>query len=81
MVSWRSHASGTIMSTACGRGRPARVSNSSASSKRAVSDPPGVQIGSAAGRSSMRSLVMSASRARIQFSLPRAVLISPLCAT
>ena len=76
-----SHASGIIISTACGRDRPPRCSSSSTSSKDAESDAPGVQIGKARARSPGISLVdSSASRARIQFRLPRTVLISPLCA-
>ena len=46
-ASWFSHASGIIIRIAWCSGRPARLSSSSASSKRAVSDEPGVQIGNA----------------------------------
>ncbi len=77
----RSHASGIIISTAWGSDRPPRCSSSSTSSKLAVSDPPGVQIGKIRSRSpGMRSDASSASRARIQFRLPCTVLISPLWA-
>ena len=81
MLSWRSHASGIIISTACARLRPPRCSNSSTSSKRAVSDAPGVQIGNSFSTSDPKTSVrINASRARIQFSLPVTVLISPLWA-
>ena len=69
------------MSTACGRLRPDRCSSSSTSSKLAESEASGVQIGNSRrmlpGRFSVAS---SASRAAIQFRLPRIVLISPLWA-
>ena len=68
------------MSTACGRVRPPSCRSSSTSSKRAVSDAPDVQIGYARSSPVMRSLCSNASRARIQFSLPITVLISPLWA-
>jgi hypothetical protein len=56
-------------------------SSSSASSKLAESDAPGVQIGKICSRSpGIRSDLSNASRARIQFRLPCTVLISPLCA-
>ena len=45
MVVLFSHASGIIISTACGRLRPPRCSSSSTSSKDAESDASGVQIG------------------------------------
>ena len=45
MVVWFSHASGIIISTACGSERPPRCSSSSTSSKLAESLAPGVQIG------------------------------------
>ena len=78
---WFSHASGIIMSTACGSERPPRWSSSSTSSNEAVSEASGVQIGNSCSRSpGMRSEASIASRARIQFRLPRTVLISPLCA-
>lgn len=82
MLSWRSQASGIIISTACGRLRPPRCSSSSTSSKRAVSEAPGVQIGKSlsAAPGPKTSVPSNASRARIQFSLPVTVLISPLCA-
>ncbi len=75
------HASGIIISTACGSDRPARCSSSSTSSNVAESDASGVQIGNARARSpGIRSLASSASLARIRLRLPRTVLISPLCA-
>ncbi len=81
MVSWFSHASGTIISTAWGSERPERCSSSRHSSKRAVSEAPAVMIGNAFSRSSPNSSLANApSRARIQFSLPCTVLISPLWA-
>ena len=51
MVALFSHASGIIISTACGRVRPPRCSSSSTSSNEAESDAPGVQIGNALARS------------------------------
>jgi hypothetical protein len=76
-----SHASGIIISTACGRLRPDRCSSSSTSSKLAESDASGAQTGKTRRRSpGIRSVASSASRAAIQFRLPRMVLISPLCA-
>ena len=76
-----SHASGIIISTACGRLRPPRCSSSSTSSKVAESLASGVQTGNSRRRSpGMRSDSSSASRVRIQLRLPRIVLISPLCA-
>ena len=86
---WFSHASGIIMSTACGSDRPPRCSSSRASSNDAESDASGVTIGN--NRSSPaaspcaparlnRSDCSIDSRARIQLRLPITVLISPLCA-
>ena len=76
-----SHASGIIISTACGRLRPARCSNSSTSSKLAESETSGVQIGNSRLMSpGSIPVASSASRAAIQLRLPRMVLISPLCA-
>ena len=81
MAAWFSHASGIIMSTACGSERPPRCSSSSTSSKDAESLAPSVQIGKSRSRSpGIRSLASSASRARIQLRLPLTVLISPLWA-
>ena len=81
MVSSFSHASGIIIITAWGSSRPPRCSSSSTSSNEAVSLPSGSQIGNSRLRSpGIRSLSSVASRARIQLRLPRAVLISPLCA-
>ncbi|OUZ01350.1 hypothetical protein B0172_04575 [Mycobacterium avium subsp. paratuberculosis] len=48
-----------------------------------MSEAPGVQIGNSFSTSASvpnTSVLISASRARIQFSLPVTVLISPLCA-
>ncbi|CNL92329.1 Uncharacterised protein [Mycobacterium tuberculosis] len=48
-----------------------------------MSEAPGVQIGnifSTSAADPKMSVLISASRARIQFSLPVTVLISPLCA-
>ncbi|COW34790.1 Uncharacterised protein [Mycobacterium tuberculosis] len=48
-----------------------------------MSEAPGVQIGNSCSTSAAdpkMSVLISASRARIQFSLPVTVLISPLCA-
>ena len=82
MVAWFSHASGIIISTACGSERPPRCSSSSTSSKDAESDASGEQIGNSRVRSpAMRSDSSSASRARMRLRLPRMVLISPLWAT
>ncbi len=76
-----SHASGIIISTACGRLRPARCSSSSTSSKFAESEAAGVQTGKSRRMLPGRfGLASSASRACIQFLLPRIVLISPLWA-
>ena len=81
MVALFSHASGIIISTACGSVRPPRCSSSSTSSNDAESEAPGVQIGKALARSpGISSEASIASRARIRFRLPRTVLISPLCA-
>ena len=51
IVALFSHASGIIISTACGRVRPPRCSSSSTSSNEAESDAPGVQIGESRHRS------------------------------
>jgi hypothetical protein len=81
MAWWFSQASGIIMSTAWGSGRPARCSSSSTSSNDAESLAPGVHTGKMRSRSpGSASLDSSASRARIQFRLPWTVLISPLWA-
>ncbi len=81
MSSRPSCASGIIIITACGALRPASVSSSSTLSKVAESDPPGRTIGRIFGRSSPNSSEASCdSRARIQLTLPRSVLISPLWA-
>ena len=77
-----SHASGIIISTACGRLRPPRCSSSSTSSKDAESEASGVQIGESRLRSpGMLVLASIASRACMRLRLPRTVLISPLWAT
>ena len=61
---------------------PASVSSSSTLSNIAVSEPPGGSTGSTFFRSSPKSSDASCdSRARIQLTFPRSVLISPLCAT
>ncbi len=76
-----SHASGIIISTACGRLRPPMCSSSSTSSNDAESLKSGVQIGNSRLMSpGIRSDSSSVSRVRIQLRLPRIVLISPLCA-
>ena len=76
-----SHASGIIISIACGSERPPRCSSSTTSSNEAESEASGVQIGNSRSRSpGMTSLASSASRARIQLRLPITVLISPLWA-
>ena len=82
MVVLFSHASGIIISTACGRLRPPRCSSSSTSSKDAESEASGVQIGESRDRSpGILALASMASRACMRLRLPRTVLISPLCAT
>ncbi len=66
---------------ACGSERPASTSSSSTLSNVAESEPPGRTTGSTLHRSSPKSSDASCdSRARIQLTLPRSVLISPLCA-
>ncbi len=81
MSSRFSHASGTIIISACGSERPASTSSSSTLSSVAESEPPGRTIGSTFCRSSPNSSEASCdSRARIQLTLPRSVLISPLWA-
>ena len=80
-MSSRSHASGIIIITACGSVRPPSTSSSTTLSNVAESEPPGRMIGSTFGRSSPNSSDASCdSRARIQLTLPRSVLISPLWA-
>ncbi len=75
------HASGIVISTACGRVRPARCSSSSTSSRVAESDASGVHSGNARDRSpGIASVRSSDSRACMRLRLPRIVLISPLCA-
>ena len=77
-----SHASGIIISTACGRLRPPRCSSSRTWSKDAESEAVGVQIGDSRARSPGILLLASiASLACMRLRLPRTVLISPLCAT
>ena len=79
MVSWFSQASGIIIISACGSDRPVDTSSSSALSNPAVSLAPSRMIGLSLAMSSPKSGdENSASRARIQFWLPRIVLISPL---
>ncbi len=66
---------------ACGSERPASVSSSSTLSKFAESEPPARTTGSTFRRSAPKSAEASwLSRARIQLTLPRSVLISPLWA-
>ena len=66
---------------ACGSDRPASTSSSSTLSKVAESEPPGRTTGRTFARSSPNSSDASCdSRARIQLTLPRSVLISPLWA-
>ena len=69
------------MSAAWWRGKPPRCNSSSASSKLAVSEAPGVQIGNSFDGSLQWSAESSASLAFIQFRFPMTVLISPLWAT
>ena len=77
-----SHASGIIISTACGSSRPPRCSSSSTSSNDAESDASGVQIGESRLMSpGIFALASIASRACMRLRLPRTVLISPLWAT
>jgi hypothetical protein len=67
---------------ACGSERPESTSSSSTLSSVAVSEPPGWTTGSTFRRSSPKSSEASCdSRAAIQLTLPRSVLISPLWAT
>ena len=74
------------MSIACGSDRPPMCSSSRHSSKLAESLPAGSSAGKTrsmprpSAESGIRLLASIASRARIQFRLPRTVLISPLCA-
>ena len=74
------------MRMACGSERPPRCSSSRHSSKLAESLASASRMGSSrsspapSAASGMRSVASIASRARIQFRLPRTVLISPLCA-
>ena len=81
MLSWFDHGSGIIIITAWGSERPARYSSSSALSNIPESLPFGLMIGRIFPMSSPKaSLSKRASRACIQFWLPRTVLISPLWA-
>ena len=76
------HASGIIIRIECGSVRPFTLRNCSALSNVAESDPDSVRIGNIFPSSSPNTLLCSdAPRARIQFRLPRSVLISPLWAT
>ena len=66
---------------ACGSDRPASTSSSSTLSNVPESEPPGRTTGRILARSSPKSSDASCdSRALIQLTLPRSVLISPLCA-
>ena len=73
------HASGIMSMTASGReSTPLMVSISSTLSKAAESEPPSSTMGYRSSSSSPKtSDCMTPSRARIQFLLPRSVLISP----
>ena len=78
-ASFLSHGSGSIIVTARGRLRPFMVRNSSTLSSMALSEPSLSITGKTRCRSSpMTGLNSSGSRAWIQFTLPRRVLISPL---
>ena len=75
------YASGIIIIIACGSDRPASTSSSSTLSNVAESEPPGRTTGRILARSSPKSSDASCdSRALIQLTLPRSVLISPLWA-
>ena len=81
MLSWFDQGSGIIIMIACGSDRPARYSSSSVLSNIPESLPFGLMIGRILRMSSPKaSASKRASRAFIQFELPRTVLISPLCA-
>ena len=75
------HASGIIIITACSIERPVIASSSRALSNWDESDPvsssTGTSLAMSAPKCGLRNLDW---RARIQFTLPRSVLISPLCA-
>ncbi|WDT80092.1 MAG: hypothetical protein MPW14_23785 [Candidatus Manganitrophus sp.] len=75
-------ASGIIIIIACGREQPPMTSSSSALSKQAESVWSSPMIGKSFSRSSPNSSEeRRPSRARIQLTLPRRVLISPLWPT
>ena len=75
------HACGTSISMAWWRSRPPVVSNSRALSRQAESLPRLVDHRQQLGHVVAEELGLgSRSRERIQFMLPRRVLISPLCA-
>ena len=76
---WFSQASGIIIISECGSERPPSSRISSTLSKIAESLPFSFATGSSFWRSSPNSSESSCdSRARIQLTLPRSVLISPL---
>ena len=80
MLSWFAHGSGISIMKACASERPLSAISSKVLSSLAVSLPDGSITGSVEARSSPNSSERSSgSRARIQFSLPCRVLISPLC--
>jgi hypothetical protein len=81
MDSWWVQGSGTIIITACGSERPPRTSSSSTLSNIAESLPVSLTTGLTFSMSSPKSGEASTlSRAPIQLTLPRKVLISPLWA-
>ncbi len=81
MLSCPAQGSGISIDMACASERPVSSSNSSALSKMAESLAPGVQMGKIFCRSAPYfSLASMLWRACIQLTLPRSVLISPLCA-
>jgi hypothetical protein len=79
--SWFDHGSGIIIIIACGSDRPASTSSSSTLSNIPESLPSVSTTGMHFARSSPNSRDLNMlSRACIQLTLPRSVLISPLCA-
>ena len=77
---WSPQASGTSIIMQWGRDLPVASSSSNALSMQAVSLCPGPMMGNSFSMSSSkRGEEKRASRATIQFRLPRKVLISPLC--
>ncbi len=81
MDSWLDHGSGIIIIMACGSDRPARTSSSRTLSNMPESLPSVSMTGMHFCRSSPNRLDANMlSRACIQLTLPRSVLISPLWA-